>query len=182
MGVSDFRQTPPSSSLFRLVRPAGAPPGGSPWLPRILLGRLDATSDPGLSVDARPTASAVVACWVREPIGQIQRCRFRDSTSSGSASTCYLCTSPPFVPTHQRRDLPRLSPRADRSGRRDGRRAVKGSDLARSLPDRLGRIEFTCVTDGSFVSGCFSTFPRGNAVTTVDFRPVTLAWEGLTPS
>ena len=48
--------------------------------------RLDATSDPGLSVDARPTASAVVACWVREPIGQIQRCRFRDSTSSGSAS------------------------------------------------------------------------------------------------
>ena len=89
MGVSDFRQTPPSSSLFRLVRgcaPEGAPPDGSPWLPRILLVRLDATSDPGLSVDTRPTASTVVACWVREPIGQIQRCRFRDSTSSGSAS------------------------------------------------------------------------------------------------
>ena len=64
----------------------GAPPDGSPWLPRILLVRLDATSDPGLSVDTRPTASTVVACWVREPIGQIQRCRFRDSTSSGSAS------------------------------------------------------------------------------------------------
>ncbi len=57
-----------------------------------------------------------------------------------------------------RRDLPRLSPRADRSGRRDGRRAVKGSDIARSLPDRLGRIEFTCVTDGSFVSGCSPPF------------------------
>ena len=64
----------------------GAHPDGSPWLPRILLVRLDATSDPGLSVDTRPTASTVVACWVREPIGQIQRCRFRDSTSSGSAS------------------------------------------------------------------------------------------------
>ena len=89
MGVSDFRQTPPSSSLFRLVRgcaPSGAPPDGSPWLPRILLVRLDATSDPGLSVDTRPTASTGVACWVREPIDQIQRCRFRDSTSSGSAS------------------------------------------------------------------------------------------------
>ena len=87
--VSDFRQTPPSSSLFRLVRgcaPSGAPPDGSPWLPRILLVRLDATSDPGLSVDTRPTASTGVACWVREPIDQIQRCRFRDSTSSGSAS------------------------------------------------------------------------------------------------
>ncbi len=96
MGVSDFRQTPPSSSLLRLVQrcaPAGAPSDGSPWLPRILsrpqipgLVKLDATSDPGLSVDTRPIASAVVACWVREPIGRIQRCRFRDSTSSGSAS------------------------------------------------------------------------------------------------
>jgi len=26
-----------------------------------------------------------------------------------------------------------------------------------------------------------STFPRGNAVTTVNFRPVTLAWKGLSP-
>ena len=55
-------------------------------------------------------------------------------------------------------NLPRLSPRADRSGRRDGRRAIEGSDIARSLPDRLGRIEFTCVTDGSFVSGCSPPF------------------------
>ena len=53
---------------------------------------------------------------------------------------------------------PRLSPRADRSGRREGRRAVKRSDTPRSLPDRLGRIEFTCVTDGSFVSGCSPPF------------------------
>ena len=27
-----------------------------------------------------------------------------------------------------------------------------------------------------------STFPHGNAVTTVNYRPVTLAWEGLAPS
>ena len=26
-----------------------------------------------------------------------------------------------------------------------------------------------------------STLPHGNAVTTVDFRPVTLAWKGLAP-
>jgi len=30
---------------------------------------------------------------------------------------------------------------------------VRGSRVARTLPDRLGRIEFTCVTDCSFVSG-----------------------------
>ena len=35
---------------------------------------------------------------------------------------------------------------------------VRGSRVARSLPDRLGRIEFTCVTDCSFVSGCSPPF------------------------
>ena len=62
---------------------------------------------------------------------------------------------------------PRLAasiPRADRSGRRDRRRAVKGSDITRSLPDRLGRdhrsggARFTYVTDWSFVSGCSPPF------------------------
>ena len=48
--------------------------------------------------------------------------------------------------------------RADRSGPSEGRRAVKGSDTPRSFPDRLGRIEFTCVTDGSFFSGCSPPF------------------------
>ncbi len=88
MGVSDFRQTPPSSSLLRLVQrcaPAGAPSDGSPWLPRILFVKLDATSDPGLSVDTRPIASAVVACWVREPIGQIQRWCENPSARSNDA-------------------------------------------------------------------------------------------------
>jgi hypothetical protein len=33
-------------------------------------------------------------------------------------------------------------------------RAVKGSPLASGLPDRLGRIEFTYVTDWSFTSDC----------------------------
>jgi hypothetical protein len=89
MGVSDFRQPPPSSSFSRLVRgcaPPGAPIGGSPWLPHILPVRLDATSDPGVSSGTRHSAPGAVACWVRDPIGQTQRCRFRDSTSSGSAS------------------------------------------------------------------------------------------------
>ncbi len=52
MGVSDFRQPPPSSSFSRPVRgcaPPGAPIGGSPWLPHILHVRLDTTSDPGVS-------------------------------------------------------------------------------------------------------------------------------------
>lgn len=37
-------------------------------------------------------------------------------------------------------------------------RAVKGSCFARTLPDRLGRIEFTYVTDCSFTSGCSPPF------------------------
>ena len=57
-----------------------------------------------------------------------------------------------------RRDLPRLSLRANLSGPAEGPHAVKGSDIARSLPDKLGRIEFTYVTDGLFVSGCSPPF------------------------
>jgi hypothetical protein len=53
-----------------------------------------------------------------------------------------------------RRGLPRLSPRADLKGRGECRRAVKDSLSPRRLSDRLGRIEFTCVTDWSFSSGC----------------------------
>lgn len=39
-----------------------------------------------------------------------------------------------------------------------GLRAIQGSGIPSSLPDRLGRIEFTCVTDWSFVSGCSPPF------------------------
>ena len=37
-------------------------------------------------------------------------------------------------------------------------RAVRGSRIARTLPDRLGRIEFIGITDCSFVSGCSPPF------------------------
>ena len=59
-----------------------------------------------------------------------------------------------------RRDLPRLSPRADRSGRRDGRRAIEGSDIARSLPDRLGRIEALRMGRSSQVALHLSSWKR----------------------
>jgi len=61
-----------------------------------------------------------------------------------------------------------------RSG--DCRRTVKGSDFTSSLPDRLGRIEFTLRYGLVFRLRLLSTLPHGNAVTTVDYRPVTLAW------
>ena len=54
------------------------------------------------------------------------------------------------------------------------RRAVKGSLNPSRLPDRLGRIEFTFVTDWSFTSRLLSTSPHGNAVT-FSFRLVTFA-------
>jgi len=37
-------------------------------------------------------------------------------------------------------------------------REIRGSRVARTLPDRLGRIEFTFVTDCSFASGCSPPF------------------------
>ena len=57
-----------------------------------------------------------------------------------------------------RRGLPCLSPGQTQRSKGLSRRTVKGSGIARSLPDRLGRIEFTYVTDWSFVSGCSPPF------------------------
>ena len=61
---------------------------------------------------------------------------------------------------HRRRRRTALrSHSATRSRASSGtQRAVRGSRFARTLPDRLGRIEFTLVTDCSFVSGCSPPF------------------------
>jgi len=62
------------------------------------------------------------------------------------AHRCDLPHRPPGVlPADLRSSLGRL-------------RAVKGSCFTRTLPDRLGRIEFTYVTDCSFTSGCSPPF------------------------
>ena len=45
-------------------------------------------------------------------------------------------------------------PRADSLVKGVCRRTVRGSIIPRSLPDRLGRIEFANATDWSFTSGC----------------------------
>jgi hypothetical protein len=63
-----------------------------------------------------------------------------------------------------RRGLPRLSSGQTFIGRKDRRRAVKGSSVTSRLPDRLGRIEF--VSYGLVVHlRLLSTSPFGNAVT-----------------
>src|SRR2546427_11932878 len=103
MGASDFRSPPPSSSLFRLVRRCAlllAPTIGSPWLPRTLVVRLDADSDPGVAAHACQCAWVTVACWLCETISLYTDVHFGTRTFRGSM-TCSLCTSPPFVPTHQ---------------------------------------------------------------------------------
>src|SRR5713226_1106294 len=79
MGASDFRSPPPSSSLFRLVRRCAllpAPTIGSPWLPRTLVVRLDADSDPGVASRACPCARDAVACWLCETIGRYSNVHF----------------------------------------------------------------------------------------------------------
>ena len=73
MGASDFRSPLPPSSLLRLVRRCAllpAPTIGSPWLPRTLVVRLDAVSDPGVTPRACQYARDAVACWSGETIGQ----------------------------------------------------------------------------------------------------------------
>ena len=104
MGTPDFRQTPPSSSLFTLVRGyavPSAPTVGSPWLPRNRHVRLDATSDPGTSLDTRLLRvkdCCLLGAGTHRPIPTMPVSGlnvFRVSI------TCYLCTSPPFAPTHQ---------------------------------------------------------------------------------
>src|SRR5215471_2663739 len=74
MGASDFRSPPPSSSLFRLVGRCAlllTPTIGSPWLPRILVVRLDAVFDPGVAPRACRCARGAAACWSGETIGQL---------------------------------------------------------------------------------------------------------------
>ncbi len=104
MGVSDFRQTPPSSSLLRLVQrcaPAGAPSDGSPWLPRILFVKLDATSDPGLSVDTRPIASVrLLPAGCENPSARSNDAVFGTPRLQGQHHLLPLHLAA-FVPTHQ---------------------------------------------------------------------------------
>ena len=103
MGVSDFRSSPLPPSLFRLVgkaRTSCAPTIGSPWLPRIRLVRLDADLDPGVARVARHRVTRTVAYWAQQPIGT-HLCGNFGTPSFRVSLTCYLCASPPFVPTHQ---------------------------------------------------------------------------------
>ena len=96
MGASDFRSSPPSSSLFRLVRRCAllpAPTIGSPWLPRTLIVRLDADSDPGVATRACQGARDAVACWFDDTIGQFPNAGdFGTRMPSGAASPV------PFAP------------------------------------------------------------------------------------
>ncbi len=109
MGTPDLRPSLPSSSLVTLVRGCTisiTPTTGSPWLPRNHNVRLDATSDPGTSLNAcrdRAKDCCLLGAGTHRPIPTMPVSGlnvFRVST------TCYLCTSPPFVPTHQSASCP----------------------------------------------------------------------------
>jgi hypothetical protein len=107
MGASDFRSPPPSSSLFRLVRRCAllpAPTIGSPWLPRTLVVRLDADSDPGVAADACQCARVAVACWLCETISLCTDVHFGTRNLQGQhglfplhlASFCAYASSAPL--------------------------------------------------------------------------------------
>ena len=79
-----------------------------------------------------------------------------------------------------RRSLPCRSPWETRWVEGFTRRTVKGSPSLGSSP--TGLAETSSLDYGLIIHlRLLSTFPHGNAVTTVGFRAVTLPWTGLTP-
>src|SRR5271170_1453544 len=89
IGVSDFRSSPPSSSLFRLVRRCAilpAPTIGSPWLPRTLVVRLDAVCDPGVARSRLPMRARSCCLLVRRDHRPTHQCKhFGTQLPSGAA-------------------------------------------------------------------------------------------------
>ncbi len=115
---------------------------------------------PVCSLPLAPTWTAGRACCcVAKP-----QCHLFPGATSGTRQVSLLTafdlqTIPPsttilpfpclgFVTLHQPDKLPRLSPGQTSTGRRERRRAVWGSPLARRLPDRLGRIRFVILRTG----------------------------------
>ena len=102
MGGSDFRQPPLSSSLLTLVREcvSATPTGGSPWLLRNLYVRLDTAWDPGV---ASVLALTHRELWPASPLipSALPNAVFSGLYTFKVSTTCYLCTSPPLLPTHQ---------------------------------------------------------------------------------
>ena len=89
-----------------------------------------------LSEHERPTTSQQVSLLVSFDLPTIP-----------PSTTLLPFPSRRFVTLHQRERLPRLSP-GQTNGRRECRRAVWGSPVARRLPDRLGRSRFALLRTG----------------------------------
>ena len=97
----------PTTTLFLAfdtcprVRTPCAPMAGSPWLPHNLNVRLDATSDPEVALGTRHSrAQGLLPAGCGNP-SAITNQRFSGLIVFRGSITCYLCTSPSFVPTHQ---------------------------------------------------------------------------------
>lgn len=98
-----------------------------------------------------PQPSASQVCTpLRSPC--LSRLNFR--TFRLQTPSCHFATLgfPRYGSFHRRRrrTTPAAFSRHPESGHIVGPCAVRGSRVARTLPDRLGRIKFTCVTDCSF--------------------------------
>jgi len=101
---------------------------------------------PGLWSSSFP--NCYVRHWSTSFPGQVSLLRLLDLPTIPSSTTLLPFPRCSFDTSHQPNRLPRLSPGQTSAGRRESRRAVRGSPLARRLPDRLGRIRFVILRTG----------------------------------
>ena len=134
-----------------------------PWFrSRLRPGRWSA--EPGTLIKRRSSSLVLTIDSQRSAIWQTSLLNSIELPNIPSPTTLLPFRQPRFVTLPSSRH--RAGCRTDRRGTlgRAGTlivgpwRAVKGSCIARTLPDRLGRIEFTYVTDCSFTSGCSPPF------------------------
>ena len=103
MGGSDFRVSPPASSLFTLVRRCPPPADRHADLLGYRVFVMSGSTRPGTPGSTRTTclgAIRIVACQRVKTVGTLPL-KFSGLNTFKVGSTRYLCTSPAFVPTHQ---------------------------------------------------------------------------------
>ncbi len=170
MGGSDFRASPPASSLLTLVRGCPLPADRCADLPGYRVFSMSGSIrslTPGSIRAARQSATRIVAYRRDEAVGTHQP-KFSGLNTFRVGITRYLCTSPAVVPTHRRacyqsRRKARYRARGARLPGRDSHPLEHATLPGRTIPAYL-------------VPGCLLTFyPHISPPITARYIPRTVS-------